>query len=254
MSNENPTAAPAGSPLIYHLRDVVKTREAEGVAFRLRIPSLQIAMGEKIALVGKSGCGKSTLLDMLAFILQPSEVGAFRFRPERGKESLDIHDYWANGELNQLGDLRKKYIGYVMQTGGLLPYLTVRENMNLCRSVLGMRPDGMVEHLAEELGIIAHLDKLPDKLSTGERQRVAIGRAVAHQPSIVIADEPTASIDPYAAEKVMSMFIELAEEFEITVILASHAWGHIKQLGLRRLTHRTIRDHNNMFTETVVTG
>jgi putative ABC transport system ATP-binding protein len=254
MSSEISTTSTTGNPLIYHLRDVVKTREAEGVAFRLRIPSLQIAMGEKIALVGKSGCGKSTLLDMLAFILQPSEVGAFRFRPEREEESLDIHAYWKNGKINQLGDLRKRYIGYVMQTGGLLPYLTVRENMNLSRSVLGLRPDGMVEHLAEELGIIAHLDKLPDKLSTGERQRVAIGRAVAHRPSIVIADEPTASIDPYAAEKVMSMFIELAEEFKITVILASHAWSHIKQLGLRRLSHRTVRDHNNMFTETVVTG
>jgi putative ABC transport system ATP-binding protein len=126
--------------------------------------------------------------------------------------------------------------------------------MNLCRSVLGLRPDGMVEHLAEELGITAHLKKLPDALSTGERQRVAIGRAVAHRPSIVIADEPTASLDPYAAEKVMSMFLALAEEFNITVILASHAWEHIKQLGLRRLTHRTIRNHNKMFTETVVSG
>jgi putative ABC transport system ATP-binding protein len=254
MSSVDSASSQSGNPLIYHLRDVVKTREAEGVAFRLRIPSLQIAMGEKIALIGKSGCGKSTLLDMLAFILQPSEVGAFRFRPEREGESLDIHTYWKNRKLNQLGDLRKRYIGYVMQTGGLLPYLTVRENMNLCRSVLGLGPDGTVEHLAEELGIIAHLDKLPDKLSTGERQRVAIGRAVAHRPSIVIADEPTASVDPYAAEKVMSMFIELAEEFEITVILASHAWEHMEKLGLRQLTHETIRDHNNMFTETVVSG
>ena len=226
------TTSQAENPLIYHLRDVVKTREAEGVSFRLSVPSLKIAMGEKIALVGKSGCGKSTLLDMLAFILQPSEVGAFSFQPECEEESLDIHTYWKAGKLNQLGDLRKHYIGYVMQTGGLLPYLTVRENMNLSRSVLGLRPDGMVEHLAEELGLTAHLDKLPDKLSTGERQRVAIGRAVAHRPSIVIADEPTASVDPYAAEKVMSMFIELAEEFEITVILASHAWEHMEQLGL----------------------
>ena len=254
MSSVISTTSQADNPLIYHLRDVVKIREAEGVAFHLRIPSLQIAMGEKVALIGKSGCGKSTLLDMLAFILQPSEIGAFRFKPEREEESLNIHTYWKNGKLNQLGDLRKRNIGYVMQTGGLLPYLTVRENMNLCRSVLGLRPDGMVEHLAEELDITAHLDKLPDKLSTGERQRVAIGRAVAHRPSIVIADEPTASIDPYAAEKVMSMLIGLADEFEITVILASHAWEHIKQLGLRRITHRTIRDHNNMFTETVVTG
>jgi len=254
LSDVIPTAPQSGAPLIYYMRDVVKTREAEGVAFRLSIPSLQIAMGEKIALIGESGCGKSTLLDMLAFILQPSEIGAFRFRPERDGEPLDIQSYWKKGKMNELGDLRKRYIGYVMQTGGLLPYLTVRDNMNLCRSVLGLRPDGMIEHLAEELGITAHLNKLPDALSTGERQRVAIGRAIAHRPSIVIADEPTASLDPYAAEKVMSMFIGLAEELNITVILASHAWEHIKQLGLRRLTHRTIRNHNKMFTETVVSG
>ena len=254
MSSAISTTSQDGNPLIYQLRDVVKTREAEGVTFRLRIPSLQIAMGEKIALIGKSGCGKSTLLDMLAFILQPSEAGAFHFQPEREAEPIDIQDYWKNGKLNHLGDLRKRHIGYVMQTGGLLPYLTVRENMNLCRSVLGLRPDGMVEHLAEELGITAQLDKLPDTLSTGERQRVAIGRAVAHRPSIVIADEPTASIDPYAAEKVMAMLIGLAEEFEITVILASHAWEHIRQLELRELKHRTVRDHNRLFTETVVTG
>jgi putative ABC transport system ATP-binding protein len=254
LSDVIPTAPQSGAPLIYYMRDVVKTREAEGVAFRLSIPSLQIAMGEKIALIGESGCGKSTLLDMLAFILQPSEIGAFRFRPERDGEPLDIQSYWKKGKMNELCDLRKRYIGYVMQTGGLLPYLTVRDNMNLCRSVLGLRPDGMIEHLAEELGITAHLNKLPDALSTGERQRVAIGRAIAHRPSIVIADEPTASLDPYAAEKVMSMFIGLAEELNITVILASHAWEHIKQLGLRRLTHRTIRNHNKMFTETVVSG
>jgi len=254
LSSVISTTGQSDAPLIYHLRDVVKTREAEDAAFRLTIPSLQIAMGEKIALIGESGCGKSTLLDMLAFILQPSEIGAFRFRPVRDQEPLDIQACWKKSKMNELGDLRKRHIGYVMQTGGLLPYLTVRENMNLCRSVLGLRPDGMVEHLAEELGITAHLNKLPDALSTGERQRVAIGRAVAHRPSIVIADEPTASLDPYAAEKVMSMFLALAEEFNITVILASHAWEHIKQLGLRRLTHRTIRNHNKMFTETVVSG
>ena len=254
MSSVVSTAQHDAPPLIYYLRDVVKTREAEGVAFRLRIPSLKIAMGEKIALIGESGCGKSTLLDMLAFILQPSDVGAFRFRPERDEEPLDIQAYWNQGKLNQLGDLRKRYMGYVMQTGGLLPYLTVRDNMNLCRSVLGLRPDGTIEHLAEELGIISHLDKLPDALSTGERQRVAIGRAVAHRPSIVIADEPTASLDPYAAEKVMSLFISLAEEFSITVILASHAWRHIEQLGLRRLTLETYCDVDKKLTETVVSG
>ena len=97
VSSEVSTARQPTRALIYHLRDVVKTREAEGVAFRLRVPSLQIAMGEKIALIGESGCGKSTLLDMLAFILQPSAVGAFRFRPERDGESLDVQAYWKTG-------------------------------------------------------------------------------------------------------------------------------------------------------------
>ena len=248
-------AAPkSGQPLIYLLHDVVKTRESEGVAFRLRVPSLQIARGEKIALIGESGCGKSTLLDMLAFILRPSTAGAFRFRPQDDSGPLDVDAYWQRDRHNRLGDMRKRHIGYVMQTGGLLSYLSVRENMSLCRSVLGMGDDGTVEHLAEKLGIASHLGKLPDALSTGERQRVAIGRALAHRPEIVIVDEPTASLDPYAAENVMSLFIGLAEDFNSTVILASHAWRNIRELGLRRLAHRTTRSADRKLTQTVVRG
>ena len=240
--------------IIYHLRDVTLDRESEGISFRLSVPSLQIRQGEKIALIGESGCGKSTLLDILAFIAHPSQIGAFRFRPENTGEPIDVAHLWQKRKLNALGELRKQHIGYVMQTGGLLPYLTVRDNMGLSRHVLGMRGNQEIEHLAKELGIVRHLDKLPDTLSTGERQRVAIGRALAHQPSIVIADEPTASVDPFAAEKIMSLFIGLAEERNITVIVASHAWRHIKRLGLRRLAHHTQRSHDGKTTETVVNG
>ncbi len=252
----NPDQLPlprAEGELIYHLRDVLKTRESEGVAFRLRVPALQIARGEKIALIGESGCGKSTLLDMLSFTLEPSQSGAFRFRPD-GPRALDIAECWQRRQRNRLGDLRKAHIGYVMQTGGLLPYLSVRENINLSRNVLDMPNDGTVDDLAKELGIAQHLDKLPEALSTGERQRVAIGRALAHKPAIVIADEPTASLDPFAAEKIMSLFIGLVEELHITVIVASHAWRHIKQLGLRRLAHRTRRTDGGRTTETTVSG
>lgn len=254
-STEAVVVRPTDKVLIYHLRDVVRTREAEGTAFRLRVPSLQIAMGEKIALIGHSGCGKSTLLDMLAFILQPTESGAFRFRPERTDDPIDIASYWDKSRQNRLGDLRKKYIGYVMQTGGLVPYLSVRDNMSLSRNLLQMaESDAAVEELASHLGIRRHLDKYPSALSTGERQRVAIGRALAHRPSIVIADEPTASLDPIAAEKIMNLFIELVDELNITVIVASHAWRHIKKLGLRQLSHRTQRTSDGKLTETVVTG
>jgi len=143
----------------------------------------------------------------------------------------------------------------VMQTGGLVPYLTVRDNISLSRNLLQMtNNDKAVEELAGHLGIRRHLDKYPSALSTGERQRVAIGRALAHRPSIVIADEPTASLDPIAAEKIMNLFIELVDELNITVIVASHAWRHIKKLGLRQLSHRTQRTSDGKLTETVVTG
>lgn len=254
-SNQVPKPSGSGKVLIYHLRDVVKTREDEGAAFRLRVPSLQIAMGEKIALIGHSGCGKSTLLDMLAFILQPTEAGSFRFRPERNEEPIDIAQCWHKSKQNYLGQLRKNHIGYVMQTGGLVPYLSVRDNMGLSRRLLGMSGnDAAVEELASHLGIRRQLDKYPGNLSTGERQRVAIGRALAHRPPIVIADEPTASLDPIAAEKIMNLFIEMVDELNITVIVASHAWRHIKRLGLRQLSHRTQRIAEGTMTETLVTG
>lgn len=255
MSLSTPAPSPNGGDrvLIYHLREVIKTREAHGIGFKLRIPSLQIALGEKIALIGESGCGKSTLLDLLTMISRPTSTGAFKFRPERGADPIDIESYWQRGRLNRLADLRMLRLGYVMQTGGLLSYLTVRENIGLSRRLLGMSDRNVVD-LAEKLGIGRHLDKYPHQLSTGERQRVAIGRALAHEPAIVIADEPTASLDPIAAESIMALFIELVEALNITVIVASHAWHHVEKLGLRRLTLSTHRDSTGQFTETVVSG
>jgi putative ABC transport system ATP-binding protein len=239
---------------IYQIRNLLLDRESQGVSFRLAVPSLQIRQGEKIALIGESGCGKSTLLDILAFIAQPTESDGFLFHPEELDVGVHIDYHWRKRNLNQLGDLRKKHIGYVMQTGGLLPYLNVRDNMNLSRHVLHQEDDGSVEQLAMQLGIARHLNKLPETLSTGERQRVAIGRALAHNPSIVIADEPTASVDPFAAEKIMSLFISLAEARNITVIVASHAWQHVNKLGLRRLSHHTQRSSDGRTTETIVNG
>ncbi len=254
MTETKPIYPNGDGTLIYHLRNVVKTREAEGTAFRLSVPSLQIGLGEKIALIGESGCGKSTLLDLLAFLSQPSEDASFRFRPERGTDAIDVSQYWRKKKLNKLSDLRKSRIGYVMQTGGLLPYLTVRDNLMLSRRLLGIDDDMVIDDLAYNLRIHRHLDKLPSQLSTGERQRVAIGRALAHNPSIVIADEPTASLDPIAAQRVMALLIELVESLNITIIVASHAWKHIQDLGLRRLSLTTNMSLDGNVAETTVSG
>lgn len=247
-------AAKQGSQLIYHLREVSKVYEARDSKFKLTIPSLQIALGEKIALIGESGCGKTTLLDILTFISKPTDAASFRFRPEQGANALDVEHYWKKNQRNKLGQLRKSRIGYVMQTGGLLPYLTVRENIALSPRLLDILDEDLLSDLSKDLGIEQHMSKLPHQLSTGERQRVAIGRALAHLPSIVIADEPTASLDPIAAKKIMDLFIGLVESLNITVIVASHAWKHVQQLGLRRLSITTKRNSVGSYTETEVHG
>ncbi len=244
----------SSSHLIYHLREVSKTYQARDTQFKLTVPSLQIALGEKIALIGESGCGKTTLLDILTFISKPTEAAAFRFRPEKGMDAVNAGQYWKKNQRNRLGELRKSRIGYVMQTGGLLPYLTVRENIALSPRLLGILDEDLLSDLAKDLGIHQHMSKLPHQLSTGERQRVAIGRALAHLPSIVIADEPTASLDPIAATKIMDLFIGLVESLNITVIVASHAWRHVEQLGLRRLAITTKRNSVGSYTETQVNG
>ncbi len=119
------------------------------------------------------------------------------------------------------------------QTGGLLPFLNVRENIELSRKLLRLPDDGTVDRLANQLDIQLHLRKLPAHLSAGERQRVAIARALAHRPQVVIADEPTASVDPVTALKLMDLFCNLAEDYKATAIIATHEWELVKRFALR---------------------
>ena len=121
------------------------------------------------------------------------------------------------------------------QTGGLFPFLSVRENIGIIRRGLGLPVNDAVEAMAQRLHIGRHLDKLPGQLSVGERQRVAIARAMAHQPSLVIADEPTASLDPINAEKIMGLFTALVDEYGVTLIMATHVWGKLSKRGFRRV-------------------
>lgn len=219
---------------VYLLNEIVKQRAVNGAGFRLVVPSIQIRDREAVALVGYSGSGKSTLLDLLAFVLRPDAVGRFTFTP-RGTDPIDVAASWARRDQNSLGALRRRHIGYVLQTGGLLPYLTVRENINLPRRLLQMPEDGSVEHLAKVLGIHHHLGKVPGLLSAGERQRVAFARALSHRPSIVIADEPTASLDPITGRRIMSAVMELVKAMRITLIAASHDWAQVYKMDFRSL-------------------
>lgn len=229
------------TPPIFQLRNLTKSWKAADGEFQLDIPRLDIPAGAQIAVLGESGCGKSTLLDILAMTLEPSSNEQFIFQPEGG-EPADIQAAWVNRDMDLLAGLRGRHIGYVLQTGGLLPFISVRENIELPRRLCELPADSTVEALAERLKISDQLDKLPAKLSVGQRQRVAVARALSHEPTVVLADEPTASLDPHTAGEVMELFVELAAQRGITLLVASHDWERVAKLGLKKLEHEQVEE------------
>ncbi|MDX2417599.1 MAG: ATP-binding cassette domain-containing protein [Xanthomonadales bacterium] len=229
---------------------MIKSYAAGGAKYTLSIPRLDIRPGAKLAFVGESGSGKSTLLELLAMILRPDKSEQFSFRPDADRDNIDIGVAWQSGDADQLSDLRSKYVGYVLQSGGLLPYLTVRENINLSQQLLHQAPGQTAEELAVKLDIQQQLDKRPSMLSVGQRQRAAIARALAHQPRVVIADEPTAAIDPRNAERIMDLMAALADEMGVTLIVASHAISLVERAGLQlvKLNTETLEGDSMLVT------
>jgi putative ABC transport system ATP-binding protein len=199
--------------------------------FTLAVDSLSLARGEAVGVTGPSGCGKSTLLDVVGLVLRPAQAAEFRMIG-----GVDVAALWAQGRQDGLARLRAKGIGYVLQTGGLLPFLSVRDNIRLSRSLLGLPEDAAGERrLVDALGLGPLLDKKPAALSIGERQRVAIARALAHRPPRVLADEPTASLDPAHSGRVMELLLALAAELGLGVVVVSHDWDLLARFGLRRV-------------------
>ncbi len=232
---ENKTAR-----IVFQLSEVTKNWAGDH-GFELTVPELVIRQAEKVALVGFSGCGKSTLLDLLAMILQPDSSQEFAFFSAENNR-LDVAQTWRRKNLDRLAGARMRNIGYVLQTGGLLPFLSVYDNIALSCYGLGLAEQDAVKSVADKLGIERHLQKLPAQLSVGERQRVSIARAMAHEPSVVIADEPTASLDPINADEIMGLFTRLTDEQGVTLILATHEWDRVEELGFRHVKFNLEKD------------
>ncbi len=206
---------------LYELRNVELERTARDYTYRLRIESLTIRAGEKIALIGPSGCGKSTALDLLALILRPSRAETFRLETSGGTE--DVTELWRRDRQERMARIRLQHIGYVLQTGGLLPFLNGADNIAAPGRAKGLgNVETRIGELADRLGIAHLLGKLPDRLSIGERQRVAIARALLPEPELVLADEPTAALDPVTAGNVMRLFTELADRCALVVVSHDH--------------------------------
>ena len=224
----------------------MKRYESGGSAFQLSVPRLDIHAGAKLAFIGESGSGKSTVLELLAMILRPTSSAVFEFAPDN-KGRFEIDAVWQSGGQDELADLRRQHIGFVLQNGGLLPYLTVRQNIDLSRSLRYGDAGPESQQWASRLNIAEQLDKLPSALSIGQRQRAAIARALVHNPAVLIADEPTAALDPYNAELTMELMSGLVDELGMTLILASHAHELMRKSGLHPVDHTVeMIDENTM--------
>ena len=220
--------------VVLSVKGTRRQRGSEPDGFRLEVPQLTVQRGECIAVTGPSGSGKSTLLDLLGLVLAPDCSESFALKPAAGP-AIDVARLWQAHDRNALASIRSRHIGYVLQTGGLLPFLPAIDNIRLSPALLGLGDDGLVDRLTDALGIRPLLSKKPQALSIGERQRVAIARALAHRPALLLADEPTAALDPGQAVGVMKLLLALVREFGITAVIVSHDWDLVSALGLRRV-------------------
>jgi putative ABC transport system ATP-binding protein len=213
----NPTLP--SHPLI-ELRDVVKVYSAAAGDFTaLRGVNMQVGAGEFVGIVGKSGAGKSTLLNMITGVdhLTSGEVVV-----NVNGDAVSIH----NLTEDQVAHWRGQNMGVVFQSFQLLPMLTLIENITLPMDLCGnFHPKRSRERALELLRLVEieeHADKLPALISGGQQQRVAIARALANDPAILIADEPTGSLDSVTAEHIFELFQHLVEDQGKTIVMVTH--------------------------------
>jgi len=212
---------------VVDLRDVTKTYETPGGNYRaLAGVTCQLRAGELVAIVGRSGSGKSTLLNLLTGI----------DRPSGGKvvvAGTDVHEL----DESRLAAWRGRNVGVVFQFFQLLPTLTVAENvalpMDFCANYPPRDRSRRARALLERVGVADQADKLPLTLSGGQQQRAAIARALANDPMLVVADEPTGNLDSRTGAAVWTLFGQLAAEGK-TVVVVTH------DREVRRIARRVI--------------
>ncbi len=194
---------------------VTKVYEGNGLTVRaVDEVSLQVRAGEFVGLVGPSGSGKTTMLAMLATLLRETD----------GKAFIDGQDLGVMTD-KQRTQFRREKIGFTFQANNLVPYLTALENVEVMLRLNKMNGSdcrARAKDLLTRLGLEDRLNNLPSQLSGGQQQRVAIARALIHSPSVVLADEPTASLDTERANQVVGIFADLIHEENRAGIMVTH--------------------------------
>ena len=189
--------------------------------------------GITYALTGESGIGKTTSLEMLALAQRPDHMEHFTFHD--GRRAVDLAALMARGEREPLSALRARNFGYVTQTSLMLPFLNVRENVEVSQRIAGRSDPGFVARLLDELELGPLARALPATLSGGQRQRVCIARALAHRPAVVLADEPTSAVDAEMGRLIMRMICGHAAETGAVALVITHNLGLAREFGLNEL-------------------
>ena len=179
----------------------------------LRAVTTSIAEGTFLGVMGPSGSGKSTFLSLLGGLSQPTS-GRLRI------DDIDI--YALNGE--QLADFRREYLGFVFQSFNLIPYLSALENVMLplaVKRIPGRKKKLLAGQVLERVGLSNRSSHLPNQLSGGEQERVAIARALVNAPPLILADEPTGSLDSNTSREIMALFKTLNRDGQ-TIVMVTH--------------------------------
>lgn len=179
----------------------------------LDVPSFAVGEGEQLALVGQSGCGKTTLLHIIAGIT----------RPDSGEVQIHGRNI---AQLPEAGRdwFRAQHIGYVFQTFNLLPGFTALENVLLGMTFGAERADrSRARQLLERVGLGQRASHKPSMLSVGEQQRVSVARALANRPQLLLADEPTASVDSAHQRQIIDLIRETCREHRVALVLVTHS-------------------------------
>ena len=209
--------------IMVSLRDINKIYKSMGdEVHALKSVSLDIAKGESVGVMGHSGSGKSTLLSIIG-ALNPPSSGIIEI------DGIDLYKL----SSERLADFRREYLGFVFQQFQLIPYLTAHENVMLPLTTTkrtSKEKREMAEQVLERVGLIDKMKRLPNQLSGGEQERVAIARAVVNAPPLILADEPTGSLDTKTGDEIMELFADLNNE-GLTVLMVTHNPEYTKYLG-----------------------
>jgi len=178
----------------------------------LDVDRYQIGQGEQVVMLGPSGCGKTTILHTIAGIIQP----------DHGKVILDNIDICQYSQENR-DRIRADKVGYVFQTFNLMQGFTALENVLLGMSFSRKRPDrNRAKTLLEKVGLGHRLNHKPSAMSVGEQQRTAVARALGNKPKIILADEPTANVDPGNQQVIVNLLRESCTEEDIALLIVTH--------------------------------